>query len=137
MVERVALGVVVIQSLNTPKKNVGDTLFPTPRWRYKGPACTISLTYQVGYKGVTFNGMSPRLSMNLNQPASPDWAEFTPISPLIGVSLTGLTLTEDNRYDMEMIFRSAAFADQTAYFMDCCEVPAAVAALEIVSCSFS
>ena len=137
MVERVALGTVVIPASNTPTKNVGDILIPTPRWRYKGPACIISLTYQVGYKGVTFNGMSPRLSTNLNQPACPDWVEVTPTTPLIGVALTGLTLTEDNRYDMEMVFRSAAFADQTAYFTDCCEVPAAVAALEIVSCSFS
>lgn len=137
VIERVALGRVVIPSDNTPQKNVGDLLVPSPRWRYKGPATTIELSYQVGYWGVTFNGMSPIVRGTLNQKQSDDWQEFNPTTQLKGVPLTGLTPTEDGRYDMEMWFKSPAFADQGAIFTDCCEVPAVAAELEIVSCSFT
>ena len=137
MVEQVALGRVVIPALNTPTKKVGDTLVPTPRWRYKGPACTISLSYVVGWWGVVFNEMTPKVFETLSQPASDVWKEFQPDRVLKGVVLTGLTPTEDEYYDLEMWFKSATFADQGAIFTDCCKVPAVAAALEIVSCSFS
>ena len=47
----VTLGRVVIPSDNTPIKGLGEKLIPNPRWKYKGPASTITLTYQVGRWG--------------------------------------------------------------------------------------
>lgn len=139
MVEQIVmLGRIVIPADNTPRKSVGDTLYPSPRWRYKGPACTITLTSQVGRWGwAGFAGDSPIVTESLNQPASDVWAEFSPITPLRGVKLTGLQPSPDSLYDMEMWFKSPAFADQGAIFTQCCEVPAVVGELEIVSCSFS
>jgi len=134
----VMLGRVVIPADNTPIKSVGDTLTPSPRWRYKGPACAITLTYQVGrWDWAGFAGDSPIVTETLNQPASDYWQEFSPTKVLRGVVLTGLKESPDTRYDMEMWFKSPGFADQAAIFTDCCEVPAAVGELEIVSCSFS
>lgn len=139
MVEQIVmLGRVVIPSINTPIKSVGDTLVPAPRWRYKGPACTITLTYQVGrWSTFGFAGDTAIVTETLNQLASDTWQEFSPDKALKGVSLIGLKVSPDNRYDMEMWFKSPAFADQGAIFTDCCEVPAVAAELEIVSCSFS
>lgn len=139
MVEQIVrLGRVEIPADNTPIKSVGDTLIPAPRWKYKGPACTITLTYQVGRWGwAGFAGDTAIVTETLNQPASDVWAEFSPTAPLKGVALTGLKESPDNRYDMEMWFKSPAFADQGAIFTGCCEVPAVVGELEIVSCSFS
>lgn len=134
----VMLGRVVLPADNTPVKSVGDALIPAPRWKYVGPACTITLTYQVGRWGVGgFAGDTSIETETLNQPASETWQEFSPDRALKGVNLIGLVATEDNRYDMEMWFKSPAFADQGAIFTDCCEVPAVAAELEIVSCSFS
>jgi len=134
----VALGRIVLPAENTPVKSIGDTLVPTPRWRYKGPACTITLTYQVGrWDWAGFAGDTAIVTETLNQPASDTWREFGPDRALKGVSLIGLVATPDNRYDMEMWFKSPAFTDQGAIFTDCVEVPAVAAELEIVSCSFS
>jgi len=135
----VVLGRIVIPSDNTPVKSVGDTLYPAPRWRYKGPAITITVHYQVGRWDPTwgFAGDSPRITETLNQPASDYWQEFSPTTPLRGVVLTGLKASPDHRYDMEMVMGGAGITDQTAIFTDCCEVPAVAAELEIVSCSFS
>lgn len=133
----VMLGRVVIPSDNTPRKSVGDTLIPSPRWRYKGPACTITLSYQVGrWDWAGFAGDSPIVTETLNQPASDVWAEFSPTTPLRGVKLIGLQPSPDNLYDMEMWFKSPAFADQGAIFTHCCEV-IALGEVEIISCSFS
>lgn len=139
MVEQIVmLGRVLIPADNTPLKGVGNILVPSPRWRYRGPACTITLTYQVGRWGVLgFDGDSPKVTETLSQPRSDDWAEFTPPRALRGVALTGLKVSPDNRYDMEMWFKSPDFSDQAAIFTDCCEVPAVVGEVEIVSCSFS
>lgn len=134
----VMLGRVIIPAENTPVKSVGDTLVPSPRWRYTGPACTITLTYQVGRWGLGgFAGDTAIVTETINQLASDTWQEFGPVTPLKGVRLTGLVATADNRYAMEMWFKSPAFADQGAIFTDCCEVPGVAAALEIVSCSFT
>lgn len=138
MVEQIVmLGRVVIPSDNTPTKGPGDILVPAPRWRYKGPASTITLTYQVGRWGIGFAGDTEIVTEILNQPASDSWQEFSPDRTLKGVKLTGLKASSGNRYDMEMWFKSPAFADQGAIFTGCCEVPAAVPELEIVSCSFT
>lgn len=139
MVEQIVmLGRVVIPSANTPRKAVDSTLYPAPKWRYKGPACTIALTYQVGRWGTFgFAGDTEIITETLNQVASDYWQEFSPQTPLKGVRLTGLKDSPDNHYDMEMWFKSPAFADQGAIFTDCCEVPAVAAELEIVSCSFT
>lgn len=139
MVERaVMLGRVVITADNTPVKSIGDTLYPTPRWRYKGPARTLTIHYQVGRWGTFgFAGDTERVTETLNQPASDYWQEFSPITPLRGVKLTGLETSLDNRYDMELVMGGAGITDQSAIFLDCCEVPAVAAELEIVSCSFS
>ena len=133
----VMLGRVVIPSNNTPVKSVGATLVPSPRWRYKGPACTITLTYQVGRWGIGFAGDTAIVTETLNQVASDTWKEFSPPTPLKGVALTGLKAATNDLYDMEMWFKSSAFADQGAIFTACCKVPAVAAELEIVSCSFS
>ncbi|MBA7608828.1 hypothetical protein ES703_16011 [subsurface metagenome] len=134
----IMLGRVVIPSDNTPLKGPGDTLVPSPVWKYKGPAITITLTYQVGRWGVGgFAGDTSIVTETLPQPACDDWAECRPTSPLRGVKLTGLHPSPDNRYDMEMWFKATGMADEAAIFTDCCEVPAAVPELEIVSCSFS
>jgi len=134
----VVLGRIVLPAENTPVKSVGDTLVPSPRWRYKGPACTINLTYQVGrWSTLGFAGDTAIVPESLNQPASDTWQEFSPDRALKGVTLTGLKESPDDRYDMEMWFKSPAFADQGAIFTDCCEVPAVVGELEIISCSFS
>ena len=138
MVEQiVVLGRIEIPADNTPVKSVGDYLIPAPRWRYKGPACTITLTYQVGRWTWAFAGDTAIVTETLNQPASDTWKEFSPTQTLKGVRLTGLVATPDNRYDMEMWFKSPEFADQGAIFTDCCEVPAVAAELEIISCSFT
>lgn len=137
MVNQIArLGRVVIASSNTPIKAVGSILVPSPRWRYKGPACTITLSYQVGRWGVAFAGDSPIVTETLNQPASDVWKEFTPTAALKGVALTGLKPATNDTYDMEMWFKAAGMEDQGAIFTACCQVPAAAPALEIVSCSF-
>ena len=133
----VRLGRVVIPSDNTPIKGPSDMLYPAPRWRYKGPARTITVHYQVGRWGIGFAGDTERVTTNLNQSASDEWQEFSPITPLKGVRLTGLKASPDNRYDMELVMGGAGLEDQTAIFTDCCEVPAAAPELEIVSCSFS
>lgn len=134
----VMLGRVVIPSDNTPLKSVGATLVPAPVWRYKGPAKTLTITYQVGRWGTFgFAGDSPIVTEIINQSKSDDWAEFRPTVPLKGVKLTGLVASPDDRYDMEMWFKATDMADQAAIFTDCCEVPAVAPALEIVSCSFS
>ena len=135
--QQVTLGRIVLPADNTPVKSVGSTLIPAPRWRYKGPACVITLTYQVGYWGITFNGMSSIRTETLNQPASDTLQEFGPDRALLGVALTGLAATDDHRYDMEMWFKSPAFTHQGAIFTNCCEVPAVTGELEIVRCSFS
>ncbi|MBA7593428.1 hypothetical protein ES703_00348 [subsurface metagenome] len=134
----VMLGRIVLPSDNTPVKSVGDTLVPSPRWRYKGPASSITLTYQVGRWGVGgFAGDTAIITETLSQPASDTWQEFSPTRALRGVILVGLAPTDDKRYDMEMWFKSPDFSDQGAIFTNCCEVPAVAAELEIVSCSFS
>lgn len=135
----VMLGRIVIPADNTPVKSVGDTLYPKPVYRYKGPAITITVHYQVGRWDPTwgFAGDSPRITEYISQPASDILTEFTPSPALKGVKLTGLKASPDNRYDMEMVMGGAGITDQTAIFTDCCEVPAVVAELEIVSCSFS
>jgi len=134
----VTLGRVVIPSDNTPLKGLGERLVPAPRWRYKGPACTITLTYQVGRWGIGgFAGDTSIITETIHQVVSDEWQEFSPTTPLRGVSLTGLKASPDNRYDMEMWFKAPGIADQGAIFTDCCEVPAAAPELEIVSCGFS
>lgn len=134
----IRLGRVVIPSSNTPVKSIGATLVPSPRWRYKGPPCTITLTYQVGRWGIGFAGDSAIVSETLNQPASDTWKEFSPTTPLRGVALTGLKAATNGLYDMEMWFKATGMDDQGAIFTGCCQVPAAAGpALEIVSCSFS
>ncbi len=134
----VRLGRIVIPAANTPVKSAGSLLVPSPRWRYKGPLCTITLTYQVGRWGVVgFAGDSPIVTETLNQPASDTWQEFTPTAPLRGVALTGLKAATNNIYDMEMWFKASGMDDQGAIFTGCCQVPAAAPSLEIVSCSFS
>ena len=139
MVEQIVrLGRVEIPSASTPLKSVSDILYPAPRWRYMGPACTIALTYQVGRWGIFgFAGDTEIVNETLNQPASDTWQEFSPTTPLKGVRLTGLKPSPDDLYDMEMWFKSAAFSDQGAIFTNCCKVPAVAAELQIVSCSFS
>jgi len=140
MVEQVIqLGRVVIPSDNTPVKSIGDTLYPTPVWRYKGPARTLTIHYQVGRWGIGgFAGDTERVTESLNQPASDEWQEFSPTRALKGVRLTGLKVSPDTRYDMEMVLGGAGITDQSAIFTDCVEVPTVVAPeLEIVSCSFS
>ena len=138
MVQR-ALGRVVIPAANTPQKGVGDTLIPTPVWRYKGPAISITLSYQVGrWSAVGFAGDTLIVTENLEQPRSDVWQEFRPTRQLKGVRLNGLKATEDNRFDMEMWFKApGTFSDQGAIFTGCCEVPAVAGMLEIVACSFS
>lgn len=134
----VMLGRVVIPSDNTPIKGPSDTLYPAPRWRYKGPARTITVHYQVGRWGTFgFAGDTERITATLNQPASDDWQEFSPTTPLKGVRLTGLKASPDDRYAMELVMGGAGLEDQSAIFTDCCEVPAAAPELEIISCSFS
>ena len=134
---RVALGRIVLPADNTPVKSIGATLVPSPRWRYKGPACTITLTYQVGRWGITFDGDTAKVTETLNQPASDTWKEFSPDRALKGVTLASLEAATNDLYDMEMWFKSPAFADQGAIFTACCKVPAVTPVLEIVSCSFS
>jgi len=139
MVEQlIVLGRVEIPADNTPVKSVGGTLYPTPRWRYKGPARTITIHYQVGRWGVGgFAGDTERITETLNQPTSDYWQEFSPTTPLRGVKLIGLKASPDNRYDMELVMGGAGLTDQSAIFTDCCEVPAVAAELEIVGCRFS
>lgn len=133
----VMLGRVVIPSDNTPTKSPGSTLIPSPRWRYKGPAKTITLTYQVGRWGVGFAGDTAIVTETFNQSKSDDWATFAPTTPLKGVALSGLGASADGKYDMEMWFKATDMDDQGAIFTDCCSVPTVQPALEIVSCSFS
>ena len=134
----VELGRVVIPSDNTPTKAVGATLVPSPVWRYKGPAKTLTITYQVGRWGAGgFAGDTAIVTETRNQPASADWATFQPDTPLKGVALTGLGASEDNKYDMEMWFKATGMDDQGAIFTDCCVVPGAAPSLEILRCSFS
>jgi len=106
MVEQlVRLGRIVIPADNTPLKGPGDLLIPNPRWRYKGPAMSITLTYQVGRWGTFgFAGDTPIITESLSQPASDEWQEFSPTNPLRGVNLIGLKPSPDNRFDMEMWF---------------------------------
>ena len=138
MVEQIiTLGRVVIPSLNTPVKKVGSILIPSPRWRYKGPAITITLSYQVGRWGIGFDGDSPIVTEVFIQPLSEDWADFSPTAPLRGVALTGLKAATNDLYDMEMWFKAPGdFEDQGAIFTDCCQVPMVTPSMEIVSCSF-
>jgi len=134
----VTLGRVVIPSDNTPQKSVGASLVPKPVWRYRGPATTINLSYQVGRWGTFgFAGDTEVVHETLNQPASDYLREFSPTKVLKGVVLTGLKEAVGGRYDMEMWFRSPGFADEAAIFTGACEVPAIVGELEIVSCSFT
>ena len=134
----ITLGRVVISADNTPQKSVGDSLIPNPVWRYKGPATTINLSYQVGRWGTFgFAGDTEVVRETLNQPASDYLQEFSPTRGLKGVVLTGLNEAVGGRYDMEMWLRSPDFADEAAIFTGCCEVPAVVGEVEIVSCSFS
>lgn len=135
--QNVRLGRVVIPSSNTPTKSPGSILVPSPRWRYKGPARTITLTYQVGRWGVGFAGDSPIVTETLNQPVSDILKEFAPPTPLKGVALNGLQPATNNTYDMEMWFKATGMDDQGAIFTACCLVPAVTPALEIVSCSFT
>jgi len=138
MVDRlVKLGRVVIPATNTPVKSVGSTLLPSPRWRYKGPGGTITLTYQVGRWGIGFAGDSAIVTETLNQPASDIWREFSPTTPLRGVALTGLRAATNDVYDMDMWFKMTGQPDEGAIFTGCCQVPSVAAALEIISCSFS
>lgn len=133
----VALGRVVIPSDNTPTKAPGADLFPSPVWRYKGPGTTLTITYQVGRWGVGFAGDTAIVTETRNQPAAADWATFQPDPPLKKVALTGLGSSSDSKYDMEMWFKATGMDDQGAIFTDCCYVPAAAPALEILRCSFS
>jgi hypothetical protein len=134
----IQLGRVVIPADNTPKKGVGTTLVPSPVWRFKGPATSIKLTYQVGRWGAGgFAGDTEIVEETFNQVKSDDWETFSPQTALKGVKLNGLKATDDNKYDMEMWFKATGMDDQGAIFTDCCEVPAASPALEIDSCSFS
>lgn len=133
----VALGRVVIPSDNTPTKAPGSTLVPTPVWRYKGPAITWTITCQGGRWGLTFDGQTGIATETRSQPAAADWTTFQPDTPLKGVVLTGLEDSPDGKYDMEIWFKASGVEDQGAIFTDCCYVPAAVPAIEILRCSFS
>jgi hypothetical protein len=135
--QRVQLGRVVIPSDNTPVKGIGSLLVPSPKWRYKGPATTMKITYQVGRWGAGFAGDTQIKEETVNQPKSDDWEEFSPSNPLQGVTLSGLGSSPDGKYDMEMWFKASGMSDQGVIFTDCCEVPSAAPAIEIVSCSFS
>ena len=134
----IELGRVVIPSDNTPPKAVGDLLIPSPVWRYKGPAKSITITYQVGrWSAVGFAGDSPIATETFTQKSSDDWANFEPETALKGVKLTGLKPATGDLYDMEMWFKAPGMADQGVIFTRCCEVPSAAPEIEIVSCSFS
>lgn len=139
MVDKVVeLGRVVIPSDNTPTKTPDSTLVPSPVWRYKGPAKTITITYQVGRWGAGgFAGDTAIVTETFSQSKSDDWATFQPTTSLKGVKLSGLGASDDNKYDMEMWFKATGMDDQGAIFTDCCIVPAAAPALEILRCSFS
>lgn len=134
------LGRVVIPAANMVEKAVGGNLICKPTWRYMGPACTITITRQVGHWGLTFDGMSPIVSTTINQAASATLKEFTPTIQLAGIALTNLIAVDStNIYDVEMWFKSSAFADQGAIFTGAVHVPLppSVGTLEIASCSFS
>lgn len=133
------LGRTVIPSDNTPLKGVNDILMPSPKWRYKGPAKEITITYQVGRWGAGFAGDTKIVTDKINQVQSDDWKDFElqPDQKLTGVKLETLGNASNDTYDMEMWFKATGMADQGAIFTGCCKVPSASPQLDIVSCSFS
>jgi len=118
----VALATQVIPPQNTPEKKASESLLAQPRWRYKGPACTINLEWQIGrwrqIVGIwSFDGISTRVYATRSQTASMELAEFTTNLPAI--SLSPLS---PGYYDCEIWFKSPAFPDLRIIVQNCVRV---------------
>lgn len=83
----VALPTVVIPPENTPQKKRSETLTARPRWKYVGPADTISFEWQIGqWWAGTFDGITSRKYKTFSQPRSLYLAEFSTSLPAISLS---------------------------------------------------
>lgn len=135
---------VVVAAENTPIKKMGDLLVAYPTWQYRGPARTFTITFQVGYwrpiVGIwDFDGYTEIVSETFEQQASADWATFhaPEDKPFKGVRLTGLAVTPDNRYDMNIWFKLPGLEGDWGFIItDCCQVLAVIPEIKMVSCRF-
>lgn len=113
----VALATVTIPPANTPQKLRTESLVANPRWKYVGPACTINLQWQIGKKGITFDGKTVIKYGTAQQPASNELAPFDAL--LAAIPLSPLS---PGFYDCEIWFRSSAFSDLRVIVENCVRV---------------
>ena len=118
----VALATQVIPPESTPEKRKAESLIAHPRWKYKGPACTINFEWQIGRWQQTagiwnFDGISNRVYATRSQTPSMELTEFTTDLPAIPLSPLSL-----GYYDCEIWFKSSAFSDLRVIVQNCVRV---------------
>lgn len=119
----VALATVVIPPQNTPQKKKAETLTTQPRWKYVGPADTISFEWQIGrWGGAGFDGETIRKYSTHSQPASDYLREFTTSLPAIALSVLS---PSDDPYDCEIWFKDK-FPDLRVIVENCVKIVAEV-----------
>lgn len=117
----VVLGTVVIPPENTPQKKRTETLTAKPRWKYVGPADTISFSWQIGRWGAAgFAGDTGIQYLTVSQPASATLQEFTISLPVISLSPLAV---RDEPYDAEIWFKDK-FADLRVIVENCVKIVA-------------